>query len=162
MIKILFLGDIVGRSGREAVHKYLPHIQKEHAIDATIINGENAAHGFGITKDICLDLFRLGVHVVTLGNHAWDNPDIVSWINQDKRIIRPTNFPKTHPGMGYTVVDLFSKGKVLVVNAQAQLFMHQHVDDPFAAVDNILRLHPLGVSVQGIVVDFTVKQRLKN
>ncbi|MCE3231086.1 MAG: metallophosphoesterase [Alphaproteobacteria bacterium] len=153
-MRILFCGDIVGRSGRDAVEEYLPRVRKDLNIDFVIVNAENAAHGFGITKGICQNLYKIGVDVITTGNHIWDQKEIISYIDQDKRLLRPLNYPATTPGRGYTIVPNRKGKDVLVMNAQARLFM-ETLDDPFPAVDAILKKYPLGSgSIGAIVLDF--------
>lgn len=152
-MRILFCGDIVGRSGRDAVAKHLPEISKKLNIDFIIINAENASHGFGVTKTICEDLYKIGIDVITTGNHIWDKKEIISYIDQDKRLLRPINYPVTAPGRGYTIIPNRHGKDVLVINAQARLFMDT-LDDPFAAVDAVLKKYPLGKSIGAIVLDF--------
>lgn len=153
-MKILFCGDIVGRSGLEVVEACVPQLCQELSIDFVIANGENAAHGFGITPKICQDLYKIGVDVITTGNHVWDQKEIIPYIDQDKRLLRPLNFPAGTPGQGYTIMPNRKGKDVLVINAQAQLFM-EALDDPFAAVDVLLKKYPLGKgSIQAIFLDF--------
>ena len=103
MINIFVIGDIVGRSGRDAVEKYLPDIIAENNLQFVIANGENSASGFGITEKICQNLYNLGVDVITSGNHIWDQKEIVSYIETDLRLLRPCNFPKATPGRGFGI-----------------------------------------------------------
>lgn len=153
-MKIVYCGDIVGRSGRDVVEQHLPTICKELDIDFVIINAENAAHGFGITKSICQDLYKMGVDVITTGNHVWDQKEIINYIDQDKKLLRPINFPPSTPGRGYTILPNRKGKDVLVINAQARLFM-ESLDDPFAAVDAVLKKYPMGGgSIGAIVLDF--------
>lgn len=152
-MNILFCGDIVGRSGRDVLLEYLPRLKHDLSLDLIIVNGENAAHGFGITKTICQSLFAQGIHVITTGNHVWDQKEIIGYINQEPRLLRPLNYPISAPGRGF-VIHIDARGrKTLVVNAMARLFM-EPLDDPFAAVDALLKAHPMGSSVQAIVLDF--------
>lgn len=151
-MKILVLGDVVGKSGREILETHLPKLKVQHQIDCVVVNGENAAHGFGITKSICEEFYKCGVDVITLGNHAWDQKDILTYINNDPRLIRPINFSVYQPGKGYTLVQTKSGKKVLVINAMGQLFMPQ-CDDPFHAVDTLLKTYTLGKNVDAIIVD---------
>jgi metallophosphoesterase (TIGR00282 family) len=154
-MKILFLGDIVGRSGRDAVKQYLPQLKQDLGVDFTIINAENAAHGFGISRSIISDLHQLGVDVVTSGNHVWDQKDFIPFVNQEKRFVRPVNYPKGTPGFGFTVQKTKSEGKnILVINAMGRLFMDP-LDDPFQAIDDVLKIHQIGKNdLHAIVVDF--------
>jgi metallophosphoesterase (TIGR00282 family) len=152
-VKILYCGDIVARSGREVVLQNLPKLIESYNLDLVIANGENAAHGFGITKSICQDLFNVGVDVITTGNHAWDQKEIISYIGQEKRLLRPINYPKGTPGQGFTLIPTKKGHLVMVINAMGRLFMDP-LDDPFALVDETLLKYPLGGAVKAIIVDF--------
>jgi metallophosphoesterase (TIGR00282 family) len=152
-MKILYCGDVVGRSGRDALAKYIPRLRKEWSLDFVIVNGENAAHGFGITKGICKDFYDLGVDVITTGNHIWDQKEIITYIDQDKRLLRPINYPATAPGRGHTILPTANGQEVLVINAMARLFMDP-LDDPFQGVDEIITKYPLGGKIAAIIVDF--------
>ena len=136
-MKVFFCGDIVGRSGRKVIQDKLPLIIKEKKIDFVIVNGENAANGFGITKKICEELYSFGVDVITSGNHIWDQKEIIEHIENDKRLIRPCNFPKGTPGMGFGAYELKNGSKIIVINVMCRLFMDM-IDDPFRSVDEIL------------------------
>lgn len=150
-MRILFLGDVMGRSGREAIVSALPDLRKNHALDFVIVNGENAAGGFGITPKISEELFAAGADVITTGNHVWDQPEIQGFIDRDHRLLRPVNFPSTTPGVG---LGLFSAGErqVLVVNVMGQLFM-QALDCPFATIERVLADTPLVDVADAIVID---------
>lgn len=152
-MRILYCGDIVGRSGREAVLTCLPKLKAELSPDFIIANGENAAHGFGITKTICQELFAAGVDVITSGNHIWDQREILGYIDQEKKLLRPINYPAGAPGKGFVVATSKSGKPVLVINAMARLFMDP-LEDPFAAVDAVLKQYPLKVAVAAIILDF--------
>ncbi len=136
-MKVFFCGDIVGRSGRKVIQDKLPLIIKEKKIDFVIVNGENAANGFGITKKICEELYSFGVDVITSGNHIWDQKEIIEHIENDKRLIRPCNFPTGTPGMGFGAYELKNGTKIIVINVMCRLFMDM-IDDPFRSVDEIL------------------------
>ena len=151
-MKILFLGDIVGRTGRDAVLKYVPKLRAELKLDVVIVNCENAAHGFGVTIDICKSLYDVGVDCLTTGNHAWDQREIISYIDKDKRLLRPINYPEGTPGNGSYVVETLKGEKVLVMNAMGMLYM-QPLDDPFAAVERCLKQHRMGHHVDAAVLD---------
>jgi metallophosphoesterase (TIGR00282 family) len=151
-MRLLFLGDVVGRSGREAVVEHLPRLRRELALDFVVVNGENAAGGFGITEKICAELYDAGADVVTTGNHVWDQKETVSFIGRDTRLLRPNNFPPGTPGRGVGVYAGPRGRKVLVVNTMGRLFMDP-LDDPFAAVERDLAPHRLGGTVAAIVVD---------
>jgi len=150
-MKILFLGDIVGRAAREAVVRQVPIWRKQYALDFVIVNGENAAGGFGITPKIADDLFDAGVDVVSTGNHVWDQQAIQGYIADEARLLRPCNFPDGTPGRG---AGLFQAGdyQVLVVNVMGALFM-ETLDDPFACIERELAACPLGEVADAIIVD---------
>ncbi|MDZ4737754.1 MAG: TIGR00282 family metallophosphoesterase [Rhodospirillaceae bacterium] len=152
-MRILFLGDLVGRSGREVVLEHLPRLRETLAIDFVIVNGENAAGGFGITDKICRELYDVGTDVVTTGNHVWDQRETVGFIGQDPRLLRPQNFPAGTPGQGSGVFATRANKKVLVVNLMGRLFMDP-LDDPFAVGEKVLASHRLAGSVDAIFIDF--------
>ena len=152
-MRILFLGDIVGRDARDAVTSQLPDIRRDHKIDFVIVNAENAAHGFGVTAQICNDLFKAGVDCITTGNHVWDQREILSYIDSAPRLLRPLNFPEGTPGRGATIIETARGEKIMVVNAMARLFMDA-MDDPFAAMDKLCKSYRLGKDVQAIFLDF--------
>ena len=149
---ILFLGDIVGRSGREAVCGALPGLRERLRIDLAVVNAENASHGFGLAPDMAKDLFVAGADVITLGNHAWDRREIIPMISETPKLIRPLNFPPGTPGGGAVVVDVPGNRKALVVNAMGRLFMDP-LDCPFRATAVELARHRLGGDVQAVVLD---------
>jgi 2',3'-cyclic-nucleotide 2'-phosphodiesterase len=134
MLTVLFLGDIVGEPGRNAVIARLPELKEQHAVDFIIVNGENAAGGRGITGKITIDLLRAGVAVVTTGDHVWDQKDILSFIETEPRLLRPVNYPAGAPGNGSIVLET-AKGKVGVINVQCRTFMQPILDNPFRAMD---------------------------
>jgi hypothetical protein len=151
-MRLLLCGDVVGRPGRDVVVAQLPRLRRELGLDFVAVNGENAAHGFGITDKICAELYAAGADVVTTGNHIWDRREIISYIDSDPRLLRPINFPPGTPGKGFGIFALADGRKVLVVNAMARLFMDA-IDDPFAAIDQLLTAHPLG-PIAAILLDF--------
>ena len=106
-MRIIFLGDIVGRAAREEIQNSLPRIKEEHKIDFAIVNGENAAGGFGITEEICNNLFVSGVDCITTGNHLWDQREILNYIDCEQRLLRPANFPNGTPGKGFGIFENF-------------------------------------------------------
>lgn len=152
-MRILFCGDIVGRSGREAVISALPDLRRRLELDFVIANGENAAAGHGITRKICEELYGAGVDVVTSGNHIWDQAEIISYIGSEPRLLRPLNYPSKTPGQGLGLYRLRNNKTILVANVMGQLFMPP-VDDPFAALEAALEPYPLGRAADAIVVDF--------
>lgn len=152
-LKLLFLGDIVGRAGRQAIEAHLPRLREELQLDAIIINAENAAAGFGLTRKIADDLFALGADVITTGNHVWDQKEILNWIGDEPRVLRPLNLPEGAPGQGAVVVPTARGHKLLVIAPMGRLFM-ETIDCPFAAVDTVLTDYPLGEAVQAVMIDF--------
>ncbi len=153
MIKLLFFGDVVGRSGRQVLLDTLPELKNEYEPDAIIINAENAARGFGLTGKICRSFYESGVDVITSGNHIWDNKDIFPHINDDPRLVRPANFPDTLPGRGATVIETPKGHKILVMNFMGQLFMSPQLNSPFILADKMLERYRLGQNVHAILVD---------
>jgi len=153
-MRILFLGDIVGRSGRDAVAAALPGLRRDLALDLVVVNAENASHGFGLAPEMARALFAAGADVLTLGNHAWDRKEIVPFIAAEPRLIRPLNYPPGTPGQGSVVVEIAGGRRALVAQAMGRLFM-EPLDDPFRAVQELLAQHSLGAegSVQAIVLD---------
>lgn len=152
-MRILFLGDIVGRGARDEIRARLPDIRRDYKLDAVIINAENAASGFGITAQICDDLYKAGADCLTTGNHVWDQREIIFHIDNAPRLLRPVNYPEGTPGRGLTVIETAKGEKILVVNAMARLFMDA-MDDPFAAMDKILSKYKMGRDVNAIFLDF--------
>ena len=134
MIRILFLGDIVGEPGRNAVTRMVPTFLKERDVDFVIVNGENAAGGRGITGRIAIDLLRCGVAVITTGDHVWDQKETAGFIATEPRLLRPTNYPEGAPGQGSIVLQT-SKGKVAVLNVQGRTFMQPILENPFLAAE---------------------------
>jgi len=152
-MRILFIGDIVGRSGRTIVNERLPALVRDWKLDLVVANGENSAGGFGITEAIYRELLDAGVDAVTLGNHAWDQKEALVFIERAPRLIRPINYPAGTPGRGAAVVEAKSGARVLVVNAMGRIFM-EPLDDPFAAVEHELNACPLQQGADAIIVDF--------
>ena len=152
-MRLLFLGDIVGRTGRTAVTQTLPGLRERYAIDFVIINGENSAGGFGITESILNDLIDAGADCVTLGNHAFDQKETLVYIERHDRLIRPLNFPKGTPGKGAAMLKARNGADVLVINAMGRVFMTE-LDCPFRAVDNEITACKLKDGADVIFVDF--------
>src|SRR3984957_17981261 len=122
-MRVMLCGDVVGRAGRDAVVSRVPRLRDELALDLVVVNGENAAHGFGITDKICAELYHAGVDVITTGNHVWDKREIMAYIAGDPRLLRPINFPAGAPGQGFVIHRVADGRSVMVVNAMARLFM---------------------------------------
>jgi metallophosphoesterase (TIGR00282 family) len=151
-MRFLFLGDIVGRPGRLAVIDRLPGLRERWKLDCVVINGENAAGGFGITEAICDEVLAAGADVITLGNHSWDQREALVFIERQPRLIRPANFPPGTPGRGAAVIEARNGARVLVVNVMGRLYMDA-LDDPFAAVERELTACPLGAVADAVIVD---------
>lgn len=151
-MRLLLCGDVVGRSGRTVVIDNLPRLRQELALDFVVVNGENAAAGFGITDKICREFFEAGADVVTTGNHVWDRRETIPYVAAEPRLLRPINFPPGTPGHGAVTVTLADGRRVLVVNAMARLFMDA-IDDPFSAVARELDTNGFG-RAQAVIVDF--------
>lgn len=134
MLTLLFLGDIVGEPGRNAVIARLSALKEQYGIDFIVVNGENAAGGRGITGKITIDLLRAGVSVVTTGDHIWDQKDVFAYIGTEPRLLRPINYPEGAPGNGSIVLET-AKGKVGVINVQCRTFMQPILENPFRAID---------------------------
>ena len=153
-MKILFCGDVVGRSGRDAVLHYLPLLKKEHELDFIIVNGDNAAAGFGITPDICDEFFAAGVNVITGGDHIWDQKEIIPYISKDNRVLRPHNFPTTTPGTGAQLYSLPNGKRIVVIHLLGQVFHKEYLNSPFEVGKTAVEPFRLGGLVQAIIVDF--------
>src|SRR5882757_7264656 len=142
---ILFLGDVVGRTGRDAVVAALPKLRAGLRADLVVVNAENASHGFGLAPEMARTLFAAGADVITLGNHSWDRKEIIPFIAETPRLIRPLNYPPGTPGSGSVVVTLQDGRKALVLQAMGRLFMDA-LDCPFRGTADILARHRLGGS----------------
>ena len=152
-MKIVFIGDIVGKNGREAVIKKIPELRSRYEPDAVICNAENAAAGYGLTKKIANELFETGVDVITLGNHSWDQKEMLSFIEECPKIIRALNYPEGVPGKGFYEITLEDGRRCIVVQLLLRLFMGMSLDDPFNAAINFLKSEKLGKTCQAILVD---------
>ena len=151
-MRLLFLGDVVGRPGRSVVLDRLPRLREQWRLDCVVINGENAAGGFGISEAICDELIGAGADAVTLGNHSFDQREALVFIGRQERLIRPANYPPGTPGRGATIVETQAGARVLVVNVMGRVFLDP-MDDPFAAVEREISACPLGAAADAIVVD---------
>jgi metallophosphoesterase (TIGR00282 family) len=151
-VRILFFGDVIGRGGRDALAAHLPGLKAETDPDFIVVNGENAAGGFGITPEIATNFFELGVDCITTGNHVWDQRALIPAIDAEPRILRPLNFPPGTPGKGAHVYKSNTGRTLLVMNVMGRLFMDP-LDDPFQAVEKELAKHRLGATVDGILID---------
>ena len=151
-MRILFIGDVVGKTGRAAVLEHLPGLIRDWTLDLVVVNGENAAGGFGITEAIYNDFIDAGADAVTLGNHAWNQKEALVFIERAPRLVRPLNFPRHTPGRGAALVETKRGARALIINAMGRVFM-EPLDDPFAAVGRELDACPLREAADAIVVD---------
>jgi metallophosphoesterase (TIGR00282 family) len=151
-MRILFVGDVVGRSGRKVVVEQLPRLVADWKLDCVIVNGENAAGGFGITEVIYRDFIEAGADAITLGNHAWDQREALVFIERAPRLVRPVNYPKGTPGRGAALVESRAGARVLVVNVMGRIFMDP-LDDPFAGIERELAACALKTNADAIVID---------
>lgn len=150
-MKIILVGDVVGKSGRSALKALLPKVVERYKVDLVIANGENSAGGFGITEKVALEMFQSGVHVITGGNHIWDKKEAVKYLDREKRVLRPLNYPPSVPGFG-SIVHTFDNGiRIAVINMAGRVFM-QGLDCPFRSMES--ELENLKGVTKNIVVDF--------
>ena len=152
-MKIIFIGDIVGKEAREILVKKISDIKTNYKPDVIIANAENAASGFGLTKKIAVQLFEAGVDVLTLGNHAWDQKEMLSYIEECPKIVRAINYPKGVPGRGYYEFQLYDDRKIIIVQVMLRLFMGLSLDDPFSITKNFLLKEKLGATCNAILID---------
>jgi metallophosphoesterase (TIGR00282 family) len=152
-MKILFLGDVVGRSGRTAIIEQLGKLREDWKLDFVVVNGENASNGAGLTSAHAKALLDAGADVLTLGDHSFDQKDMIQFCEAEPRIIRPLNFSKSAPGKGAKVFEASRGRKVLVAQALGQVFMKRPFDDPFSALETVLKAHPMGGTVNASLID---------
>lgn len=150
-MKVLFIGDIVGKIGRQAVKNLLPNLVDRYKIDMIIANGENAAGGFGITEKTAAEIFDFGVHIITTGNHIWDKKEAIPYIAKENRILRPINYPPNTPGTGSIIFTLPSKEKIAVMNVSGRVFMNT-LDCPFRIGKK--EVEKLKESTNIVIIDF--------
>jgi len=165
-MRILFIGDVVGRSGRRVVKRELPGLRERFQLDFVVLNGENAAAGFGINEDMCEEFLDAGVDVVTSGNHIWDQREALVFIERQERLLRPLNFPGDAPGRGSAIFRAANGAEVLVVNVMGRVFMNE-LDCPFQAIDRELAGNDLKSAADAIIIDMhaeatSEKQALAN
>ena len=151
-MRILFIGDVVGRSGRTVISERLPKLVRDWKLDLVVINGENAAGGFGITEAIYNEFLDASADAVSLGNHAWDQREALVFIERSPKLIRPLNYPAGTPGRGAALIEAKNGAQVLVMNAMGRVFMDA-MDDPFAGVDRELNAAPLKQVADAVIVD---------
>src|SRR6478609_8164821 len=151
-MRILFVGDVVGRSGRAAITERLPALKRNWNLDCVIVNGENAAGGFGITEQIYTEMIDAGADVITGGNHSWDQREALVFIERAPKLVRPLNYPPGTPGRGAALVEAKNGAHVLVMNVMGRIFMDP-LDDPFAAVEREVAACPLKQQCDALIVD---------
>ena len=152
-MKLMFLGDVVGRAGRRAITERLPGLRAAWGLDFVVVNGENATGGMGLSPAHAATFFEAGVDVITLGDHAFDQRDMMAAIDKEPRLIRPLNYAKAAPGQGARLFSDRRGRKVLVAQVLGQVFMKRPFDDPFSTIDTALKPYPLGGLAQAVVVD---------
>ncbi|MCB2134461.1 MAG: YmdB family metallophosphoesterase [Rhodobacteraceae bacterium] len=152
-MKLLFLGDVMGRAGRAAITSRLPSLRADWSLDFVVVNGENATAGAGLSPDHAKALLAAGADCVTLGDHAFDQKDMLGFIETEPRILRPINYAKSAPGKGARLFEARGGRKILVAQVLGQVFMKRPFDDPFSAIDSALRAHPLGGLAAAAIVD---------
>ncbi len=152
-MRLLFLGDLMGRAGRTAVIDALPGLRTRLKLDFVVVNAENSAAGFGCTPKIAEDLFAAGADCVTLGDHAFDQKEMLTYIDQEPRILRPLNFAKVAPGAGARLFEAPRGKRVLVAQALGRVFMSKPYDDPFSALETALNKHPLRGGADAVIID---------
>jgi metallophosphoesterase (TIGR00282 family) len=150
-LRVLFIGDIIGEPGRKMVRANMRSLTETHRPDLVIANGENAAGGFGITSEIAEELFSLGIHVLTSGNHVWDKKEIEAYLTKQDRLIRPANYPDGNPGFGSVVISTARAGKAAVLNLEGRVFM-SNLEDPFRVAER--EIARLKKETQVVIIDF--------
>ncbi len=152
-MKLIFIGDVVGKEARETLIKKIKDIKTQYEPDVFIVNAENAAAGYGLTKKIAVQLIDSGVDVLTLGNHAWDQKEMLSYIEECPQIIRAINYPSGVPGKGYYELILPNEKKIIIMQVMLRLFIGLSLDDPFSVTKTFLKKTKLGVTCNAIIVD---------
>ena len=152
-MRLIFLGDVVGRAGRDALARELPLLRQRYDPDLVVVNGENATHGFGISEDSFRQLRDAGADIVTLGNHAFDQREALIFIEREHELLRPLNYPAGVPGRGTCLFATPSGKRILVMNVMGRLMIEPVLDDPFAAVARELELCPLRRGADAIIID---------
>ena len=151
-MKILCVGDIVGKAGRTLLHDLLPKLKEEFSLDLVVVNAENAAGGSGLTPKIASQLFSYGCDVLTLGDHVWDRVELMEYLRENPTILRPENLPEGVPGKGWCITETASGQKAAIINLLGRVFMRYNVDCPFRAFDRLLG--PIQEQTSVVIVDF--------
>ncbi len=152
-MKILFIGDIVGKSARNKVKDNIGVLKNKYKADVIIANAENATGGYGLSKKDAQDLLNSGLDVLTLGNHAWDQKDMLTFIEDCPKIVRAINYPSGVPGKGFYTLELINGKKIIIIQVMLRLFMGMSIDDPFKAIETFLISERLGTTCDAILVD---------
>ena len=152
-MRLLFLGDVMGRSGRAAIVTHLPRLRVELALDFVVVNGENASGGMGLTGAHAAELLAAGADCLTLGDHAFDQKDMLAFVETEPRVLRPLNYARGAPGRGARMFDAPGGRRVMVAQVLGQVFMRRPFDDPFSAIDAALKPAPLGGLASAVIVD---------
>jgi len=152
-MKVLFIGDIVGKASRKKIKEILPTLKSKYNTDAIIANAENATSGYGLSKKDAQDLFSSGLDLITLGNHGWDQREMLSYIEENPKIVRALNYPKGVPGNGYYKLELLSGKKIIIIQVMLRLFMNLSLDDPFKGIHEFLEKERLGSTCDAIIID---------
>ena len=152
-MRIMFFGDVMGRAGRSAIINELQNLRSKHNADFVIINAENATSGLGLNAQHAMDILSAGADCITLGDHAFDQKDMMQFIEKEPRIIRPLNYAKSAPGKGANIFSDNRGRKILVSQILGQVFMKRAFDDPFSCLDSIMKKHTLGAAIQASFVD---------
>ncbi len=153
-MRILFFGDVVGRSGRVALCEQLPALRAEFKADFVVVNGENAAGGFGCTPEFAQDFITAGADAITTGDHVWDQDKLTPALDREPALIRAANFPQATPGRGMREFTLPNGKKIVVLHLMGQVFMKLSLDNPFECADKVLQPYKLGKNIAAIFVDF--------
>ena len=152
-MKIIFIGDVVGKQARDSLIKMIPEIKSKYSPDVIIVNAENAAAGYGLNKKIALQLIDSGVDAITLGNHAWDQKEMLSFIEECPKIVRALNYPAGVPGRGYYEFQLVDGRKIIIMQIMLRLFMGLSLDDPFSVTKKFLQKEKLKSTCDAIIID---------
>lgn len=153
-MRLIFIGDVVGKAGRDAIAAEVPRLRARYRPDLVVVNGENAAHGFGITEEIFEGFLEAGADVVTLGNHSFDQREALVFIERSPHLLRPVNWPGTCPGRGTALIETPSGRRVLVMQAMGRVMIEPVLDDPFPAVERELAACPMGQACDAVLIDF--------
>lgn len=153
-MKFLMIGDIYGRSGRNALEKHLPQLRETYQPDFVIVNADNASHGAGVTIGTAKEFYEMGVDLLTGGDHVWDQKDLLPHLDRSPWVLRPINYPQGTPGKGFHILETPDKRKLLVIHALGRVFIDKLVDNPFLAIDKILSGYTMGQNISAILIDF--------